>query len=121
MKPFAIMVLMVLPTAPGVYAADCATTFDQACLSREYKPEEITVQHDQRAQELKAFEKAAQEQEARGIEEDALAAEAAAQRAEKERQEWIEERRHLEQLGAQHDIADAIRNQRPTVIVEPGR
>jgi hypothetical protein len=70
MKPSAIVLLVVLPTVPGSYAADCVTSFDASCLSREYKTEEIEAEQERRAKELEEFHPAAEKLEAREAEEE---------------------------------------------------
>ena len=62
MKPL-IFVVLALLTAPPAFSADCFTFFDQTCLVRDYKPQEIEAEQAQRQQELKDFEGAAREQE----------------------------------------------------------
>ena len=105
MKPSAIMLLMVLPTVPGVYAADCATSFDQSCLSGGYNAEEVAADQKDTEDRLEMFQQQKEKQAVLDAKEEA-----------KQAAEDIKEQRHQEQLQAQQRIEDAIHSQPPPEV-----
>jgi hypothetical protein len=46
----------------SAYAADCRTSFDQSCLSRDYDAEQVEADHQAAQEELEASQKAKDEQ-----------------------------------------------------------
>jgi len=62
--------LPVLLSLPAAYGADCATSFDQRCLSRAYNPAAVTANHEQRQRSLAemARHQAEVEQQSRALE-----------------------------------------------------
>ena len=59
-----IALLTVLLIRSGVYAADCQTSFDESCLSRDYDTEQVEADRQAAQEESEAFQRAKDEQAA---------------------------------------------------------
>jgi len=59
-----LLALVLLLGITSAYAADCRTSFDQSCLSRDYDAEQVETDHQAAQEELEASQKAEDEQAA---------------------------------------------------------
>lgn len=98
-----LTVLTAIGFASIAFAADCVTSFDENCLSREYKTGEIKSEQERRAKELEEFQHAAEKEEVQE-------AEADAKEAERQQAEAVAEERSRPHFATQQEWEDAFRS-----------